>query len=178
MKTRIFLILILNSSFLILNSNAQMVWNQACSFAGTNSSYIAIPHSSSLNITGDFMIEAWVNPVNVNSPSLQIIAQKRAGSNNNGYTLYLANGRVAIRTNSTTRLVGKTVIPNNQWSHIRGFYFSSSESFYIYINDQSDTSVTISSASPIANTDSLLIGAGFNSPFKGLLDEIRIYNDA
>lgn len=156
-------------------SSAQMVWNQACSFSGTASSYVAVPNSSSLNITGDFTIETWINPVNSVSPSAQIILQKRAAASN-GYTLYLNNGRVTIRTNSSTRLVGKTVIPNNQWTHIAGSYTASSGLFRVFVNGNQDTSVTIASAAPVSNTDSLLLGIGTNSPFAGMLDEVRVWN--
>jgi len=69
--------LILNSTFLILNSGkAQMYWNQAASFAGTSSSYIAVKNSTTLNIIGSFTLEAWVNP-NPNS-STAIISTKGA----------------------------------------------------------------------------------------------------
>ncbi len=152
-----------------------MTWNQACSFAGTSSSYLAVPHSSSLNITGSFTLEAWINPTNTASPPFQIILQKRAASVD-GYTLYLSNGKVAIRTGASTRLVGSIVIPNNQWSHIAGLYDSPTNTFTIYVNGSYDTSNNVSGAAPIANTDSVLIGKGSNSPFAGKLDEIRIWN--
>lgn len=154
----------------------QMTWNQACSFAGTNSSYIAVPNSTSLNLSSDFTIEAWVNPVNISSPSAQIILQKRAVGNNVGYTLYLSNGKVTIRTNSSTRLIGKTAVSNNQWTHIAGSYSSSSGTFRVFINGVLDTSSVVASANPISNTDSLLIGVGSNNPFNGMMDEIRIWN--
>lgn len=152
-----------------------MTWNQACSFAGSSSSYIAVPHSSSLDITGSFTIEAWVNPVNVGSPSAQIILQKRLAGNN-GYTLYLTSGKVAIRTNSSTRLIGKTAISNNQWTHIAGSYSSSSGTFRVFINGVQDTTTTVASANPTTNSDSVLIGVGSNNPFNGKMDEIRIWN--
>ena len=162
----ILMLLITESSF------CQMTWNQACSFNGTTG-YIAVPHSVSLNITASFTIDAWVKPSNVSSS--QIILQKRAAGAN-GYTLYLTSGRVSIRTNSSTRLTGKTIIPVNQWTHIAGSYESTSDLFSIYINGILDTSVVIAAAEPVANSDSLLIGAGFNNPFNGVMDEVKIWN--
>ncbi len=175
MRSKILLLIVLNSSFLILNSNAQMTWNQACSFAGTASSYIAIPHASALNITGDFTIAMWVNP-DSSTNGAQILLQKRAVGNNVGYTLYLSSGKVSIRTNSSTRLTGKTVIPNHQWTHVAGSYSSSSGTFRVFINGSTDTTSTVASANPISNSDSLLIGVGNNNPFKGMMDEIQIWN--
>ncbi len=175
MKTKILFFLILNSSFLILNSKAQTVWNQACSFAGTASSFVAAPGYSQLNITGSFTIEMWVNPDSAASGA-QILLQKREVGNNVGYTLYLSSGKVAIRTNSSTRLIGKTVVPNNQWTHVAGTYTSSTGVFRVFINGVQDTTSTIAGAAPVSNTDSLLIGRGSNNPFNGMMDEIRIWN--
>lgn len=131
-------------SFFFLFSNekisAQLYWNQACTFAGSNSSYVAVRNSSTLNITGSFTIEAWVNPANATSPSFQIILQKRAAGAN-GYTLYLSGGRVAIRTNSSTRLTGNTLVPSNQWTHTAGTYNSSTNTFRTYVNGSLDSSV-------------------------------------
>jgi len=158
-----------------IDSSAQMFWNQACSFAGSNSSYVAVRDAAELDITGSFTMETWVNPVNVASPSFQIIMQKRnAGAD--GYTLYLSNGKVAIRTGGTTRLIGTIVIPNNSWSHIAGTYNSPTNTFRIYVDGAIDTSAVIAGAAPIANADSLWIGKGSNSPFSGQMDEVRIWN--
>ncbi|HMS34322.1 MAG TPA: proprotein convertase P-domain-containing protein [Ignavibacteria bacterium] len=175
MKSKLLLFIILNSSFLILNSEAQMTWNQACSFAGTSSSYAAVPHNSALNITGNFTIAMWVNPDSAASGA-QILLQKRAPGNNVGYTLYLSSGRVSIRTNSSTRLIGKTVIPNHQWTHIAGSYSSSSGTFRVFVNGVLDTTSVVAAADPISNTDSLFIGVGSNNPFNGLMDEIQIWS--
>jgi len=158
------------------NSFSQQRTIYACDFDGTSSSYIAVPNSSSLNITGDFTLEAWVNPVNVSSPSAQIIMQKRAVGNNVGYTMYLSAGRVTVRTNSSTRLIGKTVIPNNTWTHIAASYNATTTFFIVFVNGVQDTASSVAGADPVANTDSLLIGKGTNSPFNGYMDEIRIWN--
>lgn len=175
------LILIFSLIIMIAVNNkcsfAFMFWNQACSFSGSSSSYVTVPHSSSLNITGSFTIEAWVCPVNAMSPANQIILEKRNGTFSNGYTLYLSSGRVAIRTNATTRLVGNIVISNNVWTHISGVYNSSSNQYSVYVNGMLDSTVVVSNSSPVANSDSVRIGKGnVNSPFDGLLDEVRIWS--
>lgn len=177
MITKLFSIIFTSLIFLISTqySFPQMVWNQACTFTGTSFSYVSVPHSTTLNITGSFTIEAWINPVH--SDSTQTILQKRlAGAN--GYTLYLSSGKVAIRTNSSTRLIGKTVIPANQWTHIAGSYNSSTNVFRIMINGVQDTTSTVASAIPVTNSDSVYIGGGFNGPFQGKMDEVRIWNSA
>lgn len=157
-------------------SYPQMFWNRACSFSGDTMSYVSVRNHSTLNITASFTIEAWVCPVNSTSPSFQIILQKRVGGNGNGYTLYLNQGRVAIRTNSNTRLIGTTVIPNNGWTHIAGTYNSTSGLFTVYVNGTSDGSAVVAAAAPVTNTDSVYIGKGSNDPFEGQMDEIRVWN--
>lgn len=162
--------------FIAMNAEAQMYWNTACSFEGTSSSYISRGNSASLNITGSFTLEAWVKPVDVYSPSVQTLIQKREGGNANGYTLYLTNGKPAVRINETTRLIGKTSIQNNAWSHVSVSYSSSSNNYSITINGGTDTNAVVPGSAPVASTDSLFIGKGFNGPFQGQMDEVRIWN--
>jgi len=177
MKIKILILLTLSFFPLFRSGNvsAFMFWNQACSFSGTNS-YAAFQHSASLDITGSFSVEAWLNPTNVTSPAFQILAEKRGGTLSNGYTVYLSNGQIAIRTNSSTRLVGNTVLPNNSWTHIACTYNTNNNIFSIYINGVADTSATVLNADPVSNNDSLRIGKGnINSPFEGYIDELRIW---
>ena len=66
-------------------SSAQMYWNNAGTFAGNSNSYISRGSSTSLNITGSFSLEAWLNPATVTGT--RIILQKREGGDPVGYTL-------------------------------------------------------------------------------------------
>ncbi|MBV6478409.1 MAG: hypothetical protein HGGPFJEG_01164 [Ignavibacteria bacterium] len=179
MKKYITKLIIITLLIMIYTKNyasAQMFWNNACSFAGTQSSYISRGNSSDLNITGSFTLEAWVNPSTISGN--KIVLQKRESANPVGYTLYISNGKVCIRTNSVTRLVGNTTLPVNNWSHIAGRYNASTELFTIFVNGVFDDTATITGAAPASNTDSLFIGKGFNDPFEGQMDEIRIWNIA
>jgi len=153
-------------------------FNTGVNFSGVAGTYIAAPHTSALDITGSFTLECWVNPVNVATPSFQILIQKRLGSASAGYTLYLSSGKVCVRTNSTSRLTGTTVIPNNVWSHVAATYNSSTNVFTVYVNGNPDGTVTTTSAAPVSDADSLRLAAGFNSPYAGLMDEVRISNYA
>jgi subtilisin-like proprotein convertase family protein len=158
-----------------------MFWNQTCDFTSANNEYIAVPNNATLNITGSFSIETWICPVNSTTPSSQILIQKRAGAAAiSGYTFLLNNGKVTIRTNATNRLVGKTVLANNQWTHIAGTYNSVSNTFTTYINGVIDTTVVIAAAAPVTNSDSVFIGygKGVNNPYNGQMDELRIWNRA
>ena len=163
---------------LIQSSDAQYVCNRAFSFTGVASDYVATNPGANLSITGSFTLECWLKPVNVTTPSAQIIIQKRLGSNATGYTMYLSSGKVCIRTNSSTRITGVTVIPNGVWTHVAGTYNSSTNVFTVYVNGVQDNTVTVASAAPAADADSLRLAVGFNSPYAGLMDEVRIWNIA
>lgn len=156
------------------SSNSQMVWNQAASFSGTNSSYIAVKNSASLNITASFSLEAWINPAE-NLGTNQTIISKGSGLI---YTIRLtATGRILIATNGSSRLSSKTIVPKNSWTHVAGTYNSTSGLFTIYLNGNSDTSAVVAGSAPSSSTDTLFIGNAANStPFKGYIDEIRIWN--
>lgn len=157
-------------------AHAQMSWQKAASFNGNSNSYITVPHSSSLNITGNFTIEMWISPAQANQTAA--LLQKRQGSSNSGYSLFLNAGKVTIRTNSSSRLTSKSVIPVNVWTHLAATYVSSSGTFSIYVNGVLDTTSTVASAQPTANADSVFIGNGFNGRYTGKLDEVRIWNIA
>ena len=153
-----------------------LAFNTGVNFSGASGNYIAAPHATTLNITGSFTLECWVNPVNVTTPPFQILVQKRLGSTSTGYTMYLNNGKVAVRTNSSTRLTGTTAIPNNVWSHVAGTYNTTTGVFTVYVNGVADGTTTVAGAAPVTNTDSLRIAEGFNSNFTGFMDEVRISN--
>ena len=90
MKQKYFLKLLIINLLLLScqNSYSFMFWNQACGFSGTASSYVSVPHSASLNLTGSFSAEAWISPVNSLTPAAQIILEKRNGVSANGYTFF------------------------------------------------------------------------------------------
>lgn len=169
-----FILLTANSSF------AYMFWNHACEFNGPLSpSWIAVPNSSSINLTGSFTLEAWVCPVNSANGTDQVIIEKRRLTGMQaGYSLFLnSDGKAAIRTNGTVKLIGSSVIPSNQWTHIAVSFNSVSDRFSIYVNSILDTTViSVTSPDPLANVDSLFVGKGAASPYKGYLDEVRVWS--
>ncbi|HMS32574.1 MAG TPA: proprotein convertase P-domain-containing protein [Ignavibacteria bacterium] len=155
-------------------SSAQLYWNTGGLFAGNSNSYISRGSSASLNITASFTLEAWLNPASVSGT--RIVLQKREGGDPVGYTLLLSDGKVSIRTNSNTRLIGKTILQTNTWTHVAGTYNSASGLFSVYINGALDTAASAAGAAPLTNPDSLFIGKGFNNPYNGQMDEVRIWN--
>lgn len=168
------LLLLLNSEF----SFSQMYWNQAAQFSGINSRYIAVPNSSTLNITGSFTIEAWINPATLTGISKGIISKGGTLGTSLIYGMRLLNtGQIQILTNGSPRLVSKTSVQINKWTHIAAMYESSLNRFNVFINGILDTNVVFAGAAPNSNTDSLFIGiSGSSTPFNGSIDEVRVWN--
>ena len=142
---------------------------------GTAGSYAGGPNTAEINITGSFTLECWVFPRLTQSAATLI--QKRQGGNSVGYTLYLAGGHADLRTNSSTQIVSRDSVPAGRWTHIAGVYDATGTKFMIYLNGRLDTTV-VASAPPVTSSDSLFVGSGFNGPFNGYIDEVRISNYA
>jgi len=186
MKYKLFILLICNLIiFNLINLQpvkAQMFWNHAASFAGSTSSYVKCRNSTSLNITGSFTIEAWINPNTLSGFSKGIISKGGAFGTNLIYGMRLEpTGRIMIATNGSARLRSKvgTTVPINQWTHVSATYNSSTGTFSMYINGALDSTSTVAGASPASNTDTLYFGiSGSTTPFSGIMDEIRVWNRA
>ena len=175
MKSIITLLIILSVKI----SYSQMYWNQAAKFAGNNTSYVSIPNSGSINITGSFTIEAWINPSSVTGVSKGIISKGGPLGTSLVYGLRLSSGKLQLSTNGAVRLISKSTIPVNQWTHFVAKYDTTFDQFTFIINNITDTTSTISGANPNSNTDSLYIGiSGASTPFAGKIDELRLWNTA
>ncbi len=160
------------------NSHAQMFWNQTCQFAGTGTSYISVPNSAGVNLTGDFTLEAWVNPTSVSGTEKGIISKGSVQGISLRYAVKISTtGRVTISTNGVLRLTSTTALTINTWTHVCATFNSTTDSFAIYLNGVKNIGAVVGSAEPSSNTDSLFIGvAGSGLPFAGQLDEVRLWN--
>ena len=101
-------------------SYSQMFWNQAASFTGSSSSYASVPNSGSLDITGSFTIEAWVNPASLSGASKGILAKGGSLGTSLKYAVRLNTaGRVSIITNGAQRLISRISNPLivNNWKN-------------------------------------------------------------
>ncbi|MGA9120283.1 MAG: LamG-like jellyroll fold domain-containing protein [Bacteroidota bacterium] len=143
---------------------AQMVWNHAVKVG--DSTYIAIPNSPSLALTGSFTLEAWVNTTTTGTVSVV---------GNNEYRLLLDDGLGRIQVNNNTRLMGKAHINNGKWNHLACVFDIPGKTIYFYVNGDLDTSGTIS-GTPVVGTDSVTIGMSIYGNAPAMLDEVRIWN--
>lgn len=162
----------------------------ALSFDGVDDC-VEVPDSSSLDITGDITVEAWVYPrswpTGWHWPG---IVCKGPGSYLEAYLLYFqSDGRFSAIVNSDQTPEGRTEIleavssSTNQWHHLA--MVLEGTSFSSYRNGQLVDSITHEEGIK-ANDFVLHIGAMHNEPipwystdyFDGLIDEVAIYDCA
>lgn len=157
-------------------ASAQLFWNRAAHFAGTESSYLAVPPDPSLDLTGSYTIEFWIRPERAGSGDAETLVERRNGSVAEGYTIYLdGDGTVALRNNNLTALSSSQPLPNGVWTHVAARYDSASRVVSIYINGVFDVASAATINDPNPSSDSVVVGTGFNGPFKGDLDDVRIW---
>lgn len=160
----------------------------ALQFTAPNS-YVAVADQDTLDNTNRLTIALWLNPAaGTIDANIRGLLSKRVGSNSNeAYTLYLQNGRVYVRFNSSniTRNTTNVVLTAGKWTHVAAVYdgtqAGTSNCVVIYIDGVSvPLSGSLETDATIPNTASPLwigqINAGSATySFLGLLDDVRIY---
>lgn len=158
------------------NTSAQRYWNVAAKFEGsTSSSILVVPWSGLSNLAGSFTAESWFYCEPGGSGTL--FGKK-------GFRLLLDSygdkviGR--IQTNNNTKLYTRvsTAMETNRWYHLACTYDNTSGIMRFYINGILDTSTTGAGMGPLSGTDSLFIGSSPYGSFKGMIDDIRVWNRA
>lgn len=159
---------------------------QALNFNGS-ASYIDAGAGTSLNVTTQFTISAWVRPT---ATKLQIIYGKGTAGNTNFYQCALdASGKLlGSVSNAGTGIFpdSTTAIPLNKWTFVTCVYDStvSANNIKFYINGVPDVAIgsntqttgvgNVSAVDAVLGND--LINAG--RIFNGSIDDVRVYNRA
>jgi len=157
-------------------------FGKALSFDGEDD-YVEVHDSPSLDITDAITIEAWIYPIGYPpSPRHAGIVGKGGWDIGSGYEVDLGyeemNGLFELNTRRSS-LYSESRIPLNQWTHVVATLKNTDA--VIYINGKIDASGTVNSL--ITNSRPLQIGRRdpgnkFVAYFKGIIDEVRIYNRA
>jgi hypothetical protein len=151
-------------------------------------SYVQVSDSPSLNTPSAITIEAWVKPTWAAYPDWDMvyIDWDVTGGTNNSVHFSLYNGKVSLYISSTganaDNLDGNTTLTLNQWSYIAATF--NAGTFNVYLNGQTDATQKVSGTvtsifnSTYAKTIGVKNNAAHEKPFKGPIDEVRIYNRA
>ncbi len=165
----------------------------AGNFVRASNQYISVANSSSLQITGDVTLEAWVNlSADLGAGESGRIFSKLGNSPYNGYEFYLdASGpnineitfQLGKNIPSTQYIITNTLVSANSWTHIVATL--SSGTMAIYVNSTAVSSFRATSgqgsASISADTTVGNIGrwpGGGTEWFPGKIDELRISSNA
>ena len=178
MKKKLLVSVMLILSFMLVESaDAQLFWNQAAKFEGGTNSYVSFRNSSSLSIPATFTIECWVYPVSTGASTRYLVFKQDGVAGATYYTGINSSNKLVVGTSpGINRVVSKSTIPLNKWTHIAAVF---NNRFEIYINGVADTIGAASNAHATFSTDSLFIGKHpSGSGFNGMMDNIRIWESA
>jgi hypothetical protein len=148
----------------------------AMSFDGNND-FISTSHSSVLNTT-NLSVEAWVKADPTQLDYATIVDKGSDTTNGNGWALQFNGSTGNIRFwNNNAVTVSTSSIKDNSWHHIAATFDGAN--YKLYVDGSLEN--TVPSSTPPINNDSNLVIANLNSGnanFKGLIDEVRIWNTA
>jgi hypothetical protein len=161
-------------------------YGRALSFGGS-STYVQVPDSSSLDVTAQVTVEAWVN-LSAYVDSRTGVSHLVSRSDSSGGPLYVlatfANGKVNYDTGPFTGYHSSVAtLPLNSWTHLAMTY--NGASVYLYINGVLDSSYAQSGS--IRTTSNWLAigckpypynGSAAYAYTNGTIDDVMIYNRA
>ena len=155
---------------------------QAFSFDGTNQ-YVVTPDSPSLDLSSQFTLQAWINPLSVPHDAA-IISKVGGAGGNNGYQFGISPSLVpGCQFNASgepwsANAVNGGTTPLNVWSHIACTY--DNDNLRVYVNGVLVGSSTIGPKNVVNSSSTLRISGDDNDHvyFTGRIDEPQIYNRA
>lgn len=153
----------------------------AISFNGTAGN-ATVPNSASLNFSSSYTLEAWVNPTLLSNYETILIKEVTGGC---GYWLQTAGNAIAsgFSNGGCREFVSTTpTVPLNQWSHLAAVFNDAANTYTLYLNGTAILTAAQTLA-PVPNTQALVFGQSACSScggerWRGLIDDIRIYNRA
>lgn len=149
----------------------------AIGFVGTSAQYIDCGNDSSLDITGNITVEAWIYPTDSNTN--KGIVAKYQGTNPSYYLLFDGTGHIdfVVQSSPFTRSADAGTPSTNNWHHVVGVYDQSKVRIFLngvetigdnYFSTIDSTSSIVTIGSWYDNTSSF--------DFTGIIDEVRISN--
>jgi hypothetical protein len=146
----------------------------AVALDGSTGTYIEVPDAQNLRIAGAITLDAWIRPT---APDGRIVDKIHAFSTS-GYTLDLVGDQLRIIAGGDLLVSAPGTIPMGEWSHVAGIFSGSSLALYVDGALVASKS-TAGDPTPIAEIP-MRMGADSTggSPFRGMIDEPRIFDRA
>ena len=145
------------------------------------SDYVDCGNNRSLDITDGLTIEAWIYPLIIDTAHRRIVIKSHTGWNEPYYmySLWVNSSGLGfgISDGSTRHWKCKGSLSSNVWIHVAGTYDGSIMKWYINGVEVGTENVSITIGT---NNQDIWLGKalGANTAFKGLIDEVAIYNRA
>jgi glucose/arabinose dehydrogenase len=152
-------------------------FGKALSFNGTNA-LVTVPDADSLDLTTGMTLEAWVNPTAAPAWGA-VVAKETTGDQNYGVFATAGAGFPAgaiISGSSIFTAAGNAAAALNTWTHVATTYDGTNLRYY-----QNGVLVKTTAHSGAINVTTGVLHIGGDSSvdmFKGLIDEVRVYNTA
>jgi hypothetical protein len=162
-------------------------YGDAIKLNGATDSFVTVPDAPSLELTTGMTLEAWVNPSTLNSPDsnwVSAISKENRSDKGNDvvYGLYAAAGtktppEVDILVRGTVySATGTSIVPLNKWTFLAATYDGKTLALYVNGKLVDTTGIT---GSITTSPDPLRLGGDWSGEMlTGLLDNVRIYNNA
>jgi len=157
----------------------------SASFDGTDD-YVRVSNNASLNLSGDYTISMWVYN-QAGSKSYPTLLNRESQSGTNGFFWIYTGGTNEATINyqyANGSTYGSTSFSNvlglNTWNHLVFTFVNATKTLTLYLDGQDiGATRTLTNAQPVDGGDLYLGGYQGTSnyyPFKGYLDDVRIYN--
>jgi hypothetical protein len=143
---------------------------------------VTIGKSALFNITGALTLEAWVKVDPQQTCPYPRIINKFNHVENKGYNLIVNNGRLYLEVrdvNGKLRGAAGGPINDGMWHHVAGTFTNTT--MRVYKDGALDAETTFAPTAIAVSGNDLRIGfdgGSERSPFKGAIDEVRIWNVA
>jgi hypothetical protein len=150
------------------NNNGK--YGKTLRFDGTTGDYITMPAITSLTTGLPFTISAWVNPESTGDYRTIV------GYDGNHRLLINSSGRMLSQQDGNFYSLGNGDVPDGSWTHVIYLFNGTEERWYI--NGKQSGS---SHATAVAEWNAAYKIGQYNLanyPYKGLIDEVKIYNSA
>ncbi|HEV8203351.1 MAG TPA: LamG domain-containing protein, partial [Pyrinomonadaceae bacterium] len=170
---------ILMIAWLVPETSTSQGTKHSLSLNGT-SSYMSVPYSAAIDISGPITAEAWIKLSSVNGNYQDIVCREAWGQagTGGGYELSITStGKLRLDLyqshNQYTTAIGATTVTTNTWHHVAGVF--DGNQMRVYLDGLLDGSVSTTNG-PASGTSVLNIGKSTYTTyyFGGLIDDVRI----
>src|SRR5688572_13280436 len=165
--------------YLLPETSTSQGTKHSLSLNGT-SSYMSVPNSATINISGPVTVEAWIKLNSTNGNYQDIVCREAWGQagTGGGYELAITStGKLRLDLyqshNQYTTAISSTTVTANIWHHVAGVF--DGNQMRVYLDGQLDGSLSTTNG-PASGTSALNIGKSTYTTyyFGGLIDEVRL----